>query len=121
MNFHHISDIEMVTMSKNVSNVHKQLQIAFAEDLYLYCKANSLNFTELRDAINTKWNVDIPEPKDGIGANFVSEELGKYLQPTECLNSRIISAAMNVDNEYIKLKSGGTEALGKDVSKQCGT
>jgi UDP-N-acetyl-D-mannosaminuronate dehydrogenase len=117
MNFYCKSDIEMVAMSKNVSNVHRQLQIAFAEDLYLYCKANSLSFTELREAINTKWNVDIPEPRDGIGANFVSEEPGKYLQPTEYLNSKIISAAMKVDNEYIKLKRVGVEALCKDVSR----
>ena len=111
----------MVAMSENVSNVHRQLQIAFAEDLYLYCKANSLSFTELREAINTKWNVDIPELRDGIGVNFVSEEAEKYLQPLGYLNTKIISAAMKVDNDYIKLKRDGAEALRKDEFRECGT
>ena len=42
-----------------VENTHRYLQIAFAEELYLYCQANNISFPELRDALNTKWNVEI--------------------------------------------------------------
>ena len=56
---HPVSDIEIAELSKIAENAHRYLQIAFAEDLYLYCQANNINFSELRDAINTKWNVHI--------------------------------------------------------------
>jgi hypothetical protein len=36
--------------TKVVENCHRYLQIAFAEELYLYCQANDINFLELRDS-----------------------------------------------------------------------
>ncbi len=54
---HPVSKIEVAEVTKTVENAHRYLQIAFAEDLYLYCQANNINFAELRDALNTKWNV----------------------------------------------------------------
>jgi UDP-N-acetyl-D-mannosaminuronic acid dehydrogenase len=43
----------VAAISKIAENAHRYLQIAFAEDLYLYCQANKINFAELRDALNT--------------------------------------------------------------------
>ena len=51
---HPVSKIEIAELSKIAENAHRYLQIAFAEDLYLYCQENNLNFSELRDALNTK-------------------------------------------------------------------
>src|SRR5919198_5196826 len=51
---HPVSKIEVAEMTKTIENAHRYLQIAFAEDLYLYCQANNINFSELRDALNTK-------------------------------------------------------------------
>ncbi|MGC2667852.1 MAG: hypothetical protein WA220_01570, partial [Candidatus Nitrosopolaris sp.] len=56
---HPVSEVEIAETTKIVENAHRYLQIAFAEDLYLYCQANNINFPELRDALNTKWNVNI--------------------------------------------------------------
>src|SRR5919107_4150913 len=66
---HPVSDIEIAELAKIVENADRYLQIAFAEDLYLYCQANNISFPELRDAINTKWNVHILEPREGIGGH----------------------------------------------------
>ena len=54
---HSVSSIEVAELSKIIENSHRYLQIAFAEELYLYCQANNILFSELRDALNTKWNV----------------------------------------------------------------
>src|SRR5919106_290905 len=54
---HPVSEVEIAELTKIVENAHRYLQIAFAEDLYLYCQANNINFAELRDSLNTKWNV----------------------------------------------------------------
>src|SRR5919198_2649382 len=49
---HPVSKIEIAELTKIIENAHRYLQIAFAEDLYLYCQANNINFSELRDALN---------------------------------------------------------------------
>jgi UDP-N-acetyl-D-mannosaminuronic acid dehydrogenase len=60
---HPVTEIETAEITKVVENAHRYLQIAFAEELYLYCQTNNINFPELRDDLNTKWNVNILEPK----------------------------------------------------------
>ncbi|HXX97825.1 MAG TPA: hypothetical protein VEL11_12010 [Candidatus Bathyarchaeia archaeon] len=44
---HPVSKVETAEIAKIVENAHRYLQIAFAEELYLYCQANNLNFPEL--------------------------------------------------------------------------
>jgi UDP-N-acetyl-D-mannosaminuronate dehydrogenase len=56
---HPVSEVEIAEVTKIAENAHRYLQIAFAEELYLYCQANNVNFLELRDALNTKWNVEM--------------------------------------------------------------
>jgi UDP-N-acetyl-D-mannosaminuronic acid dehydrogenase len=62
---HPVSQIEIAETIKVVENAHRYLQIAFAEELFLYCHAYNISFPELRDALNTKWNVNILEPREG--------------------------------------------------------
>jgi UDP-N-acetyl-D-mannosaminuronic acid dehydrogenase len=76
------------------------LQIAFAEDLYLYCQANNINFSELRDALNSKWNVNILEPREGIGGHCLPKDTKMFLQSSNRINSKILTAAMDVDEDY---------------------
>src|SRR5918992_2684704 len=39
---HPVPDIEIAELTKIIENAHRYLQIAFAEDLYLYCQANNI-------------------------------------------------------------------------------
>ena len=64
---HPVYNMEVAEITKIAENAHRYLQIAFAEDLYLYCQTNNINFPQLRDALNTKWNVNILEPREGMG------------------------------------------------------
>ena len=52
---HPVSEVEIAEIPKIAENAHRNLQIAFAEELYLYCQANKINFLELREALITKW------------------------------------------------------------------
>lgn len=95
---HPVSNIEIAEISKIAENAHRYLQIAFAEDLYLYGQANEINFAELRDALNTKWNVNILEPRDGIGGHCLPKDTKMFLQSSHSPNkSKILSAAIGVD------------------------
>jgi len=97
---HPVSEIEMAELAKIVENAHRYLQIAFAEDLYLYCQANNINFPELRDALNTKWNVHILEPREGIGGHCLPKDTKMFLQSSQSVKSKILAAAIEVDEDY---------------------
>jgi UDP-N-acetyl-D-mannosaminuronate dehydrogenase len=97
---HPVSDIEIAELTKIIENAHRYLQIAFAEDLYLYCQANNINFAELRDSLNTKWNVNILEPREGIGGHSLPKDTTMFLNSSKSIKSKIIEAAIQVDAEY---------------------
>jgi UDP-glucose 6-dehydrogenase len=97
---HPVSNIEIAEITKIAENAHRYLQIAFAEDLYLYCQANNINFPELRDALNTKWNVEILEPREGIGGHCLPKDTKMFLQSSKFKKSKILAAAMEVDEDY---------------------
>ena len=98
---HPVSNIEIAEISKIAENAHRYLQIAFAEDLYLYSQANGINFAELREALNTKWNVNILEPRDGIGGHCLPKDIKMFLQSSHSSNkSKILSAAIEADRAY---------------------
>jgi UDP-N-acetyl-D-mannosaminuronic acid dehydrogenase len=98
---HPVSNIEIAEISKIAENAHRYLQIAFAEDLYLYSQANGINFAELREALNSKWNVNILEPRDGIGGHCLPKDTKMFLQSSQSQNkSKILGAAIEVDRIY---------------------
>jgi UDP-N-acetyl-D-mannosaminuronate dehydrogenase len=101
---HPVSNIEVAEVTKTIENAHRYLQIAFAEDLYLYSLANNINFSELRDAINTKWNVSILEPREGIGGHCLPKDTQMFLQSSKFIKSKILTAAVEVDQDYRSYK-----------------
>ena len=101
-----VSRIEIAELTKLIENAHRYLQIAFAEELYLYCQSNSIDFPELRDALNTKWNVEILEPREGIGGHCLPKDTKMFLQSSNSSKNNILTAAMEVDQEYRKYIEG---------------
>lgn len=97
---HPVSSIEVAELTKIIENAHRYLQIAFAEELYLYCKANGISFTELRSSLNTKWNVEILEPRDGIGGHCLPKDTKMFVNSSNIIKSKILQAAMEIDENY---------------------
>lgn len=96
-----VSNIELAEITKIAENAYRYLQIAFAEDLYLYCQANDINFQEFREALNTKWNVNILEPRDGICGHCLPKDTKMFLESSiSSRKSKILSAAVEVDQDY---------------------
>jgi UDP-N-acetyl-D-mannosaminuronic acid dehydrogenase len=97
---HPVSSVEVAELTKIVENAHRYLQIAFAEELYLYCKSNSISFSELRESLNTKWNVEILEPRDGIGGHCLPKDTKMFINSSNTIKSKILQAAMEIDEDY---------------------
>jgi UDP-N-acetyl-D-mannosaminuronic acid dehydrogenase len=108
---HPVSEIEIAELTKVIENANRYMQIAFAEDLYLYCQSNNINFNELRDALNTKWNVEILEPRDGIGGHCLPKDTKMFIKSTRSIRSKILTAAMEVDSDYRKYRDARCSPL----------
>jgi UDP-N-acetyl-D-mannosaminuronic acid dehydrogenase len=83
---HPVSRVEIVEVMKVVENAHRYLQIAFAEELYLYCQENNMSFSELREALNSKWNVSILEPREGIGGHCLPKDTKMFLDSSSSVS-----------------------------------
>ena len=106
---HPVPEIEIAELTKIIENAHRYLQIAFAEDLYLYCQANNINFAELRDSLNTKWNVNVLEPREGIGGHCLPKDTKMFLNSSKSIKSKILEAAIEVDSEYRRKRGLGEQ------------
>jgi UDP-N-acetyl-D-mannosaminuronate dehydrogenase len=96
-----VSSVEVAELTKIVENAHRYLQIAFAEELYLYCKSNGISFSKLRESLNTKWNVEVLEPRDGIGGHCLPKDTKMFINSTSnTIKSKILQAATESDEVY---------------------
>ena len=102
---HPVSSVEVAELTKIVENAHRYLQIAFAEELYLYCKSNGISFSELRNSLNTKWNVEVLEPRDGIGGHCLPKDTKMFINSSKTIRSKILQAAMEIDEDYREYRS----------------
>lgn len=98
---HPVSSAEVAELTKIVENSYRYVEIAFAEELRMFCDRSNIDFNELRNAINTKWNIKILEAKDGIGGHCLPKDSQMFLNlSTNMIETSIIDAAKKVDLEY---------------------
>lgn len=98
---HPVSSVETAELTKIVENTYRYVEIAFAEELKMFCDNSDISFNELREAINTKWNIKILEAKEGIGGHCLPKDSQMFLTLSRnVLETSIIEAAKNIDLEY---------------------
>ena len=95
---HVVSSIEAAEMCKIAENAYRYVQIAFAEELRMICDELGLDFDEVRNACNTKWNIEILEARDGIKGHCLPKDI-KYLTFLTRVNN-LLKGAINADKEY---------------------
>ncbi|HYZ94777.1 MAG TPA: hypothetical protein VE566_03380, partial [Nitrososphaeraceae archaeon] len=67
-------------------------------------QANNINFAELRDSLNTKWNVNVLEPREGIGGHCLPKDTKMFLNSSKSIKSKILEAAIQIDEDYKKYR-----------------
>ena len=100
ISMHKIRSIEegVLEMCKIIENSHRYLQIVFAEDLKMMCNHIDINVDEMREAMNTKWNVGLPEARDDISRHCLPKDIQYFTALTlSILLSSVIEAA---DQKY---------------------
>jgi UDP-N-acetyl-D-mannosaminuronic acid dehydrogenase len=98
---HFVNSIEVAELCKIVENSYRFIEIAFAEELKMFCDRSGIDFSELRNAINTKWNIKVLEAREGIGGHCLPKDSQMFLGLLKnVLDTSIIEAAKKVDGEY---------------------
>jgi UDP-N-acetyl-D-mannosaminuronate dehydrogenase len=96
-----VTKVEIAELSKIIENSYRFLQIAFVEELKTYCDLNNLDFVELREAINTKWNIHLLEALEGIGGHCLPKDSQMYQNLLDkTLPTTIIESAICADKTY---------------------
>ena len=93
-----VSSIEVAEMCKIAEQSYRYVSIAFAEELRMLCDRLNLDFEEIRAASNTKWNIQIPEARDGIDGACLPKDI-QYLRSL-APQVLLLNAATEVDQKY---------------------
>jgi nucleotide sugar dehydrogenase len=98
-----VSSLELAEATKIAENAHRYVQIAFAEELKMIAEQNGLNFEELRAAMNTKWNVDLLEARNGIGKECLPKDT-MFLATLARVraNAALLRGAIKANDNYVK-------------------
>ena len=95
---HKVSSIEESEMCKISENAYRYVQIAFAEELKMICDDLTLNFTEIREACNTKWNTEILEARKGIHGKCLPTDRSSLSSLSK--HNTLLEASKKVDEQY---------------------
>ena len=91
---------EIAALSKVVENSYRFIEIAIAEDFKMECDRLAIDFNELRKSVNSKWNIDLKEARDGIGGKCLPKDVALL---NDFFNeNKIIKTAIKRDEEYKK-------------------
>ncbi|MEM3061765.1 MAG: hypothetical protein QW265_05105 [Candidatus Bathyarchaeia archaeon] len=102
---HVVPKIEIAELCKIAENAHRFVQIAFAEELKMLCDSLGLDFEEVREACNTKWNVDILEAREGIGGECLPKDTRYFRLMAKSAN--LVDGALRADELYKKMIRDG--------------
>ena len=99
-----VDDIEIAELSKVVENAYRMVQIAFAEELKMFCDSNHIDFNVLRTAINSKWNINILEARDGINGHCLPKDSQMYITLVKDTVPFSIAYSAKIVDQLYKLK-----------------
>lgn len=98
--FLHKTSVEIAELCKPLENAYRYVEIAFAEELKMLCDKKGIDFNELRNAANTKWNIEIREARDGIGKHCLPKDI--RIMDSFFGNNSFFKSAAKADEEYRK-------------------
>jgi len=90
--------IEVSEICKISENAYRYVQIAFAEELRMICEDLALDFKEVQNACNTKWNIEILDAREGVGGKCLPKDL--HLLASLSQHNALLRASKRVDKQY---------------------
>ena len=85
----HITDFWTAAASKVCENAYRFVEIVLAQDLRKAVEMQGRSFSDLREAMNTKWNIDVREARDGVKGKCLPKDVAIF-------NSHFASVMFNI-------------------------
>jgi nucleotide sugar dehydrogenase len=86
----HVTSFEVASLSKVAENAYRFMEIALAQEIKQSCESIGIDFGALREAMNTKWNIDVKEARDGVKGKCLPKDmklLTDYLKENKALKT----------------------------------
>lgn len=94
----HKTDIKTAELCKPLENSIRYVEIALSEEIRMLCMENGYDYKRVRDAVNTKWNINLLEAREGIGRHCLPKDIVIINDLFEFNN--MFSTAKKVDEIY---------------------
>ena len=94
----HVTDMEIAELCKPLENSIRYVDIAFAEEVRMLCEERNISFKKLREAVNTKWNIELKEARDGISRHCLPKDIEIIMDVFD--NSLFFECAKKTDMIY---------------------
>ncbi len=96
----HTTDFYTAAVSKVAENAYRAMEIILAQELKRTCEAHALKFEELQKAMNTKWNIDVRDARDGVRGKCLPKDLAFFCEAfPENVAARVLQG---LNEEYKK-------------------
>lgn len=91
------ADVRVVELATVVESSLRYLNLAFAEDLKLYCDRVGIDFDDVRQAVNTNGDQNMMGVDNGIDGEYLPKDIGFLAEAT---HSPLLKAAVSADEGY---------------------
>ncbi len=93
----HVTDFWTAAASKVAENAWRAMEIIMSQELLMSCARNGYDFVRLRKAMNTKWNIDVKEARDGVKGKCLPKDLAFFCDAFPDHTLARISKLLNED------------------------
>jgi UDP-N-acetyl-D-mannosaminuronic acid dehydrogenase len=74
----HLTDFWTAAASKVCENAYRFVEIVLAQELCQMVEGSGRSFARLREAMNTKWNIDVREARDGVRGKCLPKDMAIF-------------------------------------------
>jgi UDP-N-acetyl-D-mannosaminuronate dehydrogenase len=99
VNLIHWTNSQTAVLSKVVENTYRAMEIIIAQELKNACE-DLVDFEQVRQACNTKWNIKIMEARDGVKKKCLPKDLDLFNKYFD--NNIIFKLAEMLNKKYIE-------------------
>lgn len=103
---HRLATFEEAEMTKIVENSFRFVQIAFVEELAALCDEMGLDWRAVREAANTKWNISLPEAREGI-YGCLAKDIQYLINASSANRLALTEGAVRTDQFYKSTRAKG--------------
>lgn len=98
----HCADFWTAAFTKVAENAYRFLEIAAAQELKEMATSIGVDFKQLRQLMNTKWNIDVREAREGVGGKCLPKDMAIFNAtfPKNCLFKMAEMANEQYKNSY---------------------